>query len=544
MAERPPDPQQPAAVSDSCRRILEVAVAVSAANSVEEILKLVIALVGELIPHDRANISLIDRATSTLEILELDVRAGVSERGKRLPLDASTVLGWVALNRRTHVQSTLAPHAAFAPVQVSQQVSSHIITPLLGRTDVLGVLTIGCYRESAFDEPAVALFQSYARLVALAIENLRLYGEARQLAIRDGLTGAFNHRHFQDVLEQEIYRANRYEAPLSLLMIDIDHFKDFNDRFGHPSGDTMICQTVSIITSRLRASDSVYRYGGEEFAVLLPLTGSEAAAVVAAKLLAAIHENNVFQVSATESVTVTVSIGSATSPSDATTRNGLVACADQALYRAKAAGRNSVVSFTDIDEIHGGVVTIEALARAESSLGPESKLWAEFFVHHRRVVELVEGLADALGLPADSRSNLRIAAGFHDLGELGLPPGLCNKKGPINSHERTIIQTHPVVSETLLRRSFQIGSVLKAVLHHHERYDGTGYPSGLAGEEIPVLARIIAVADTFDALTSPRPYRPEPLSAKEAFAELRREAGFQLDPVLVEAFIARHSAST
>ena len=153
------------------------------------------------------------------------------------------------------------------------------------------------------------------------------------------------------------------------------------------------------------------------------------------------------------------------------------------------------------------------------------------------MVDRVVALAERVGLPEDKRLSLRIAAAYHDLGEVGIPPEVLEKEGKLDERERQIVETHPVVGEKLLQRTIRVEEILEGVLYHHERYDGRGYPEGIEGEGIPRLARIIAVAETFDALVTSRPYR-EALPLEEAYRELRDAAGYQLDPELVGEFIA------
>lgn len=524
------------------RGVLDLGIAISRASSIPEILSTVIRAVDDLIPHDRAIVALANEERTELEILGIDTSATdeVLGVGSRVPFDESNVLGWVAVNGRPHLRRSLDEPFPFGRVQRSREVPSHIICPLRGRQEVLGVLTIGTYTEGAFDEHDVKVFTRFAHLAGLAIENQRNFETVSDLAVRDGLTGAFNHRHLQEILGREIHRSDRYGTQVSLLMIDLDHFKRFNDRYGHPAGDQILRQTVAVIQEHLRASDMVFRYGGEEFSVLLPETGADDALTVAEKLRTAIREQNAYRHTADDVGEVTVSIGQAAVPTDASTREGLIACADQALYRAKDLGRDRSVRFSDIGDIRA---IRDALAvEADSDLlAPQlrSPRWTKIRAHAERVEELAHVLATTLDLPPGDVVSLRVAAAFHDVGELGLPPEMLDKSGPLDSRERIVLSTHPHVGASILR-TVRVSDVLRAVVHHHERYDGTGYPAGLQGEEIPLLARVLAIADTFDALVTPRPYRERAMTPDEAYEELRGAAGLQLDPRLVSLFIQAH----
>ena len=524
--------------------ILDLCTAVNAAESLEEILRTVIGRIADLIPHDRAGIALLEPGSATLEIRELAAPEvggdAAGERGKRMPVDESTALGWVVVHGKPHLRRSLDEPYPFEAVQVTRPAASHVLAPLIGRHDVLGVLTIGSFREGAFDERDLEVFCRYARLTAVAIENLRNYHRAREMAARDGLTGAYNRGQLGEMIDREILRTRRQGGSASLLMLDLDHFKRLNDRSGHPAGDRVLKRVVALLERRLRGSDLVFRYGGEEFAVLLQDTGGEAALAVAKELVALMRGDQALRPAPSDAEPVTVSIGVATYPEDAAGREALIACADQALYRAKQDGRDRAVAFPQLAELRAATDRLGENAAKAALEAPGLETRDDLRRHSLRVAELAMVLADDLALPDEQRSNLRLAAVYHDLGELGLPRSLLDKPGPLSAAELQVMRTHPVVGENAARRAIRVRDVLLAVLYHHERYDGRGYPSGLAGEAIPLPARILAVAETFDALVTDRPYR-RARPAEEAYRVLRENAGSQLDPDLVERFIAAHS---
>lgn len=518
--------------------LLGIATEVNAAESEDEIVRIVVRRVGEVIPHDRAAVALADPERRELRLRDVAVEGSVeTPKVRRIPLERSNLVGWVALEKEPHLRRSLAESDGFETQQRDREAESHILAPLLAREgECLGVLTLGSYEEAAFDAGDVELFRRYARLTGVALDNLRNYRRASALAVVDGLTGAYNHRHFRERLEEEMDRVERYGDQLSLLMLDIDRFKDFNDEFGHQAGDEVLQQTVDILKTEVRSTDQVFRYGGEEFAVLMPSTGAEGAAAVAGKLLAAVRHRNRFRATREREVRVTLSAGCASAPGDADHPEGLVACADQALYRSKVGGRDRHTVFSRMEgvrELDRSLLSESAASSGESDFSPVPPSPD----HSRRVEELCAALAERVGLAEDRRLSLRIAAAYHDLGEVGIPRQVLEKEGGLDERERRIVETHPVVGEKLLQRTIRMEEVLEGVLYHHERYDGRGYPEGIEGEKIPYLARIIAVAETFDALVTPRPYR-EPLPLEEAYRELRDAAGYQLDPELVDEFIA------
>ena len=539
-------PIKPIGLTEPISEILDIAIEINCADTVADIVRTVMAMVARLIPYDRASICLVDPTSRVLEVsnLELSPEADPAdgESGLIIPIEDTNVLGWVVLNQRHHLRRSLAEAYPFDSVQVTRPAPSHIIAPLLGREDVLGVLTIGSYSEHAFDEGSAEVFCRYAHLIAVAIENLRRYEHHKELSIKDGLTGAYNHRHFQEVLGEELERARRYHTSLSLLMVDIDFFKNFNDRFGHLAGDRILKQFVTLMAGSLRSSDTLFRYGGEEFAILLVSTSREEAVSVADKLLQRILRDSIYRPSASTAVSVTACIGLATFPADAFDPQGLIAAADQALYGAKDRGRNTCVSFKELE----GELALEARIKELVAKATTTQVssYEPHVGHSHRVLEWANLLAEHLKLDAQQQIHLRVAASCHDIGQLCIPRELFASPRSLTARERKVVQTHSAVSASLLRKHVQIPEVLDAVLHHHERFNGSGYPAGLAGKAIPRFARILAVADTFDALISVRPYREKPCSPEEALQVLLDVAGYQLDPDLVTRFVDAYRKRT
>lgn len=327
--------------------LLEIATAVNSATDLDEIVRVVMDRVRELIAFDRSMIALLDPGTGMLEMHELgagDRRDPLCDPGRKVPAEPDNAVGWVVVNQRPDLRRSLAENTGFRSVQRGEEVPSHVLVPLAGREDVFGVLGIGSFSDDAFSEDDVALFQAFARLVGVAIENLRNFERARDLGLRDPLTGAFNRRYFDTVVGQELSRMERYGSGFALLLVDVDHFKAFNDRYGHPAGDRLLIQTVGILQEHLRQSDALCRIGGDEFAVLLPSTDSAAACTVGGNILRTLREKNHVRPDAKTSQMVSVSIGYAVAPDHATQADELFHCADEALYYAKDSGRNVCVA--------------------------------------------------------------------------------------------------------------------------------------------------------------------------------------------------------
>lgn len=364
----------------------------------------------------------------------------------------------------------------------------------------------------------------------------------------DGLTGLYNHRYFQERLNQELKRAIRYGRPLALIMIDVDGFKTINDTMGHPAGDTILQKIAQTISENIREIDIATRYGGDEFAVILPETDLKEAMQTAERIRTMMDNGNPDASDIPSQVPVvprvTVSIGVAVCPRHAKQRDSLLAAADIAMYHAKHVSQNAVCNYDNVPgagssmdpcRIHAflqsaSVATIAALAAAVDAKDHYTK------GHSESVAKYAVAIASELHLSDEERFSVRIAALLHDVGKIGMPDTILKNPGALSTDQRAIVRDHPAVGEQIVKQVPQLQKILPGILYHHERFDGTGYPCGLSCEHIPLLARIICVADAFDAMTSNRPYR-EAMSVDVATAQLRAYAGSQFDPRLVESFI-------
>ncbi|MCL5104683.1 MAG: diguanylate cyclase [Armatimonadetes bacterium] len=363
----------------------------------------------------------------------------------------------------------------------------------------------------------------------------------------DGVTEIYNHRYFQERLCAEIERASRYGRTLSVIMLDLDNFKSFNDTWGHQEGDRLLKWFATVCDKCIRNIDVLARYGGEEFVVILPETDTKEALDVAERIRHSTQKQS--QTVFGRNKVTTVSAGVASYPQHAQTHHALVLNADAALYYAKQRGKNCC--FVYEEECHRSyrvtaghiqpllrdddMEAMEALAAAADAKDSHMK------GHSMSVMRMAVTLGEGLSMSAEEMSNLRAAALLHDLGRIGTPEEILSKPGPLASEEWKKIENHAKLGSRILKHVQQMGSIVPGVKHHHERYDGKGYPNGLSGKNIPLLARIIAIADAYDAMTSARSYR-EALSTEEAIEELRRGSGNQFDPDLVKTFIAQLKA--
>jgi diguanylate cyclase (GGDEF)-like protein/putative nucleotidyltransferase with HDIG domain len=321
-------------------------------------------------------------------------------------------------------------------------------------------------------------------------------------------------------------------------MLDLDNFKAYNDTYGHPAGDTLLSQMGKIVKGSVRNVDQAFRYGGDEFVVILPQTTREDAYVVAERVRVQIA-----RAMGKKAIAVTCSIGLANYPADGVVADELIDVADNALYHAKRAGGNQILISSNVlsepldgGEAHGvyakrnGLSAVYALVSAVEAKDPY------IYGHSRKVNTYAVALAEAIRLPPDEVTNVSTAALLHDIGKIGIPDKVLNKKGKLSEEDWKAIKAHPKLGATIIRNIPHLVPCVNSILYHHERWDGGGYPEGLKGEEIPIEARILAIADTFEAMTSARPYRPA-LPIEEIIKELRKGAGLQFDPNLVEVFV-------
>ena len=417
-------------------------------------------------------------------------------------------------------------------------------------------------------------------------ERERLLAELEVRAITDSLTGLYDHAHFYQRLSEEIDRSKRYNHGFAVVMMDVDDFKRFNDSRGHQAGDEMLRLVADCIRSGVRSSDIAFRYGGDEFAAILPHADSSKARAAVERINGRITKR-LKQIDGGSAVRLSLSAGVACFPDDGTAADDLVRLADAALYSAKwvARARDIMGQREDIQSLisalvsrrggvegsaGGAIFRPEALheqqARIVSSVAssiavalkdagvcqaledPDLQVLATVGAaaeikdryirgHPERTSEGAAALAEEMGLSPERVRDIRIAGLLHDIGKVTVSESILNKPGKLTKREFASIKAHPIVGASLVSQVKGFERLVPIVRHHHERFDSKGYPDGLTGEEIPLEARILSVVDVFDALKHQRSYR-EAMSSEEAMAELERGAGTQFDSAVVEAFLA------
>lgn len=384
------------------------------------------------------------------------------------------------------------------------------------------------------------------------LTNASLYHQARITSLTDALTGVGSRRLLEDKLEAECVRAKRYKRPFSVAIIDLDNFKTINDVLGHGTGDDALKKLADCMTSQKRTPDILARYGGDEFVILMPETKARDAAVLLERIRAKVQKIQV-----AENISMTISCGIAQGlPDQNDSSSEIIRRADLALYEAKSAGRNCVkiwdktmsrilrnsdLEVQKIRELKRRVAglsehaekmfiqSIWSLVQALEAKDPYAKK------HSENVTRYALGIAETIRMGPKQLEVIRRAAMIHDIGKIGIPDAVLSKPGTLTPHERKIIEQHPLIAVRILDKMSFLEQEIAIVRSHHEKWNGQGYPDGLANSAIPMGARILAVADAFDALTSTRSYHHS-RSIAEAVKILVDSSGYDFDPKVVETF--------
>ncbi len=445
--------------------------------------------------------------------------------------------------------------------------SKSIITvPLFTRNTHFGWFNVFSSRKE-LTEGETDFLTIFAQQIEMAITIADLFEEVKSQAVSDSLTGLYNRRYFEEYLKKEVRRALRQKQPFSIIGLDLDHLKEINDKYGHAYGDLAIKTVANVLKKNARSIDTAARMGGEEFNVILPGVESEGAMVAAERMRKALEEEKLDTIG-----NITASIGVATFLEHSDNIEDILELTDQAMYQSKRNGRNQVTlakpisetswqeiainTFTDILSRHNIPINPEISEELKSKLKntqneiPKEVLYSVADIltqtynplHHKGAIKskvlLAVSLAKRFDLPKDDIDNLRIAMLLYDIGNLMLPQEILQKTTPLTEEERSHIKEHPIIAaREILQPISYIQDIIPIIEHHHENWDGSGYPSKMSKDEIPMTSQIILIVDAYFALTEPRAYRAE-LTPKQALEVIKQDAGKKWNNALVQEFIS------
>jgi diguanylate cyclase (GGDEF)-like protein len=539
--------------------------AISSEDS-EQMLADIVGHIQKNFSFDHIGIGILDYVTKDIEI---KAEAGMTTQalGKRIPLGTG-ILGRVA---RTG-EAALVQTSGDAPLQgVLPGARSVLCIPISYGESLLGVLNVESQKDDAFLPQDRLIMNTLADLLATALHNAFVFQKLQQQSITDGLTGIKTRRFFFEALSSELKRASRSGRPISVVLMDLDKFKGVNDSKGHLEGDLVLARVGRLLEQKCRQSNVVARYGGDEFIILMPETGVEQALILAERLRLWIAQDP-----ALGEHHITGSFGVGSFPVHGFSMEDIVRVADAGMYRSKHKGGDRVSTADELSEGETAAVRrrlissyIEAFLQREHT-GPEhleelistlKKMVGEGehnVVVLRDAIETLTGAAESreeyssghgemvaryseiiarsLGLPAEEIADLSFAARVHDVGKIFVPERILNKSGPLTEDEHYLLKWHARVGGEILATLPEGKKLQEAVHHHHESFDGGGYPDGLRGETIPLWARIVAITDAYVNMTSERAYAAAKTS-QEALEELEKMSGTRYDGMLVRILL-------
>src|SRR5438309_6236907 len=533
----------------------------------EQMLADIVAEIQKAFRFDHIGIGILDYVTKEIEI-KAEAGSTAQAKGKRIPLGTG-VVGRVALsNERALVQKADEGHLP----GILPESRAVLCIPMTYGESLLGVLNVESREENAFSEQDVLIMSTLADLLATALHNAFIFQKLQQQSITDGLTGIKTRRFFWEALTSEWKRASRSGRPFSVVLIDLDKFKEVNDTFGHLEGDLVLARVGRLLEQRCRQSNVVARYGGDEFIILMPETGVEQARSLAERLRLWLAQDAMLAEHA-----ITGSFGVASFPAHGFSAEDIIRVADAGMYVSKHAGGDRVSTAEEFGDGETSAVQrqlisgyIEGFLQREHT-GPEhlEELTAtlrrlcggeedcnvqvlkesiealaraseprEFHAsgHGDMVGRYAEMIGRALALPPDELVELAYAARVHDVGKIFVPERIVSKTGTLTEEEYTQMKMHARIGAEIVGTI--PGSVMlqKAVEHHHEAFDGSGYPNGLRGEEIPLWGRILALADAFVNMTTERSFAPAK-TPEQALAEIEKLSGTRYDGMLVRVLL-------
>ena len=529
----------------------------------EQMLAEIVSNIQKNFQFDHIGIGILDYATKEIEI-RAEAGTTAHEKGKKI-LVGTGIVGRVA---RTG-EAALVNSSDSAQLQgVIPNARTVLCIPITYGDTLLGVLNVESEKENAISPEDVLVMNTLADLLATALHNSFVFQKLQTQSITDGLTGIKTRRFFWESLSAEWKRASRSGRPFSVVLVDLDKFKEVNDTYGHLEGDLVLARVGRLLEQKCRQSNVVARYGGDEFIILMPETGVEQAQILAERLRLWLATDPMLS-----EHHITGSFGVGSFPVHGFSAESIIRAADAGMYISKKAGGDRVSSSEEAAQDESGAVhrqlvsgyiegflqrertgpehleelvgtlrklapgtfdkeaslledSIEALARASESREVSAS------GHGEAVAQYSEMIGRALRLSSEEIRQLGFAGRVHDVGKLFVPEKVLNKPSSLTEEEFAMLKVHPRFGAEILATVPNGERLQKAVECHHECFDGSGYPGGQRGEEIPQWARILAVADAYANLTSDRPLAPGKTS-EQALAELERYSGTKYDGMLV-----------
>jgi diguanylate cyclase (GGDEF)-like protein len=416
-----------------------------------------------------------------------------------------------------------------------------ILVPVRWQGQLLGVMSL-VRMDGSFSYEDRALVESVALEAGTALQNARLYSDASRRADRDSVTDLFNHRAAQEQLNATLARCKRSTGQFAIVMMDLNNFKFFNDTYGHPVGDEVLRTVARALRESCRTSDMLGRYGGDEFIAVLPDTDASGTIEVCQRIAASLDARHFEPVPGTK-LPISISFGWAVYPQDGENALELLTQADANLYNHKRGGASYLTQRARAakegkDELKklknrawgGSFGVLDALVTAIDNKDHYTR-------HHSEEVTYLSLLvAKDLNFSPEALRAVRISGLLHDVGKIAVPDHILRHPGKLGKEEWDIMQQHPVFGALIVKDVPNLEEVLGGIRHHHEKWDGTGYPDRLSGTDIPLLGRLLAMADVYSALTTDRPYR-KGWKPEAALEEIERSSGSHFDPHLCEVFI-------
>lgn len=461
------------------------------------------------------------------------------------------------------------PEDSIRKILDSSQSNSIILVPLYTMSVDFGWLVVFSSRDVA-EEAELDFLKLFAKQIELAITIADLFQVVKNQAVTDPLTTLYNRRYFEEFMNKEVTRAERMKQPFTLIALDLDYLKQINDKHGHSYGDLAIKTVADVLKKNARSIDVAARMGGEEFNLLLPGVDSKGGLIAAERIRSAIAECQLEQVGQ-----ITASIGVGTFFEHSNKIDELLEITDQAMYMAKRNGRNQVQLAKPVTETSWQEVAMDTFmnilskkripiskevsknlcsklskANLDENTTPKEMLYsvadmlAKTYnpLHGNGItkskIRLVTKLAKVFDLPKEEIDKLRIATLLYDIGNLMLPQELLQKAEPLTDEEIDQIKKHPVIAaRDILKPISEIQDIIPIIEHHHENWDGSGYPGKVSGEQIPLSSQIILIADAYFALIEPRAYR-NALSPHDALEVIKKDANKKWNPALVKEFVS------